>query len=234
MIDVGSLYDRVTTMANKQQAGGLSSDQFNKLLSKAQNMIFEYYYTQFEREQKIVDTLSPFIKDEYIPVTGGSYVTGGIVEYPSDYVHRLELSYNYTKNNCENGTPDQELIPIDYIKADEVSYTLSDGIRKPNLDKKVLKHTIKNNRIYVYPHTLSGVWLKYLRRPQEAEYVTTISVTATGDFEVYSQAASTQLEWPSQVQKDFEDVILSLLGLVIRDSNIVSYVGISEKGILTD
>ncbi len=159
-INVNTLKVNVETLINKQQAGILTGADFNTMLNSAQNLMFEFYRKRFEDTQVIVEALEPFIVQANVAVTGGSYITGGAVEFPSDYVHRLELMYDKIVNNkCEGPTHDAK--PVDYMLQNEVAYTLANPIRRPSMENGIFRHTINNGLIKVFPYNIGRVWLKY-------------------------------------------------------------------------
>ena len=115
------------------------------------------------------------------------------------------------------------------MQADEEADVLSSFIRKPDMKKKIFRHTFKNNKIYVYPTTISKINFKYLRKPLAAFYASIIQSTPTGDFRVFDPALSVDLEWPEQEKDNFLDLMLFYLGIEIRSSQIIDFVKMKQK-----
>jgi len=220
-IQVDYLRDQVRSLAKKDQAGYSTDAEFNQSLRSAELTLYEYYYKQFEATNKILDALEPFIKEVQIPLTNG------VGTLPSDEYHRLEVSYLHVVNNC--ATPKITTVPVDYMQANEVAETLRSFIRRPNIDKKILRHTYKNGALYVYPTTVQEVTYKYLRQPVFGQYVSTFQSNANGDFSVYDPTLSTQLEWPEQETDNFIDLLLFNLGIELRSTEIINFVKLKQK-----
>lgn len=99
-INVNEIKTRVESLAKKSQKGYLSSDDFNSDLKDANLTLFEFYVDEFERTQRILDGLLPFIKETTISLTPSAF--SAIGNYPSDYAHDLELGVLKVTNNPEN------------------------------------------------------------------------------------------------------------------------------------
>jgi len=220
-ISVEYLRNQVNSLAKKDQAGYSTDAEFNQSLQSAQTLLYEYYYKQFEATGKIHDALETFIKE--IPVT----LTGGSAPLPTDEFHRLEVSYRLVLNDC--ATPQVSIVPVDYMQTNEEAYILSSPIRKPDVNKKIIRHTYKNGRLYVYPITVTEVNYKYLRQPAAALYVSTLSSNANGDFRVFDPINSIDLEWAEQETNNFLDLLLFDLGIELRSSAILEYVRLKQQ-----
>jgi len=219
-ISVEFLYNQTQDLAAKNQSGYQTTEEFNNSLLSAQNAIFKYYYQQFEQTQEILDALRPFIKTETLSLTPSAFYSSS--QLPSDYRHRLEVSYVYTTNNdCGQGVT-SELQSVDYMQTDEVASTLSNAIRKPSIPKKILRHTLEGNLIKVFP-PVQSVDIKYLRNPITPVYATTLVSNADGDFEQFDAANSVDLEWGEQETETFINVLLMQLGFEIKDSELIQY-----------
>lgn len=217
-IDVNTLKIRIEALARKSQNGYASSVDFNSDLNDANLTIYEFYYAEFERTQKIVDALNPFIKEEDLVLTEG--VLSATVAFPTDYFHRLEVGVNKlvnADNDCEPGTtvkpPIQTPYPCDYLHQSEERSTLSSPIRKPSVKKAIYRHTFKNNIIHVYPKSVPSIYFKYLRKPAVPFWNSTNESNANGDFEQYTASGSTQIEFPAQEFSMFVNLMLFYLGI---------------------
>ena len=232
-ISVEYLRNQVNSLAKKDQAGYSTDAEFNQSLQSAQTLLYEYYYKQFEATGKIHDALETFIKE--IPVT----LTGGSAPLPTDEFHRLEVSYRLVLNDC--ATPQVSIVPVDYMQTNEEAYILSSPIRKPDVNKKIIRHTYKNGRLYVYPITVTEVNYKYLRKPGGIEvstgtatasppfYASTLTSNANGDFRVFDPINSIDLEWAEQETNNFLDLLLFDLGIELRSSAILEYVRLKQQ-----
>lgn len=218
-ISVKTIFDRVADLSRKDKSGYTSSEEFNRNLAQAQNMLMAYYYHRFEQEQEIVDNLNPFVVEKTLPIARS------FVSLPQDYRHRLQLVYLFIQNdNCPpTPVPSYERIVMHYCSANEEALLESSAIRRPNLEKKSLHHTFVSNKIRVLPRDLTGyVELKYLRDSKQAVYATTLDTV--NDQENYDPINSIDLEWEDQDTNNFVDIMLLFQGIATREDALFQFI----------
>lgn len=228
MVQVKLIFDRVATLSRKDKAGYMSADEFNQDLAQAQELLMQFYYERFEREQIVVDSLMPFLKEVQLPILNG------FVDFPTDYRHRLQLEYLYTYNDgcCEDSSTIAEPYPMDYLNANEVAYNESSPIRKASINKKIFRHTFINNKIKVFPKNLLGqVNLKYLIQPPVALYAVTLDVV--NQQENYDDANSINLQWLEQDAQNLSDIMLFFKAIATRESALMEWLGAKQNIIKT-
>jgi hypothetical protein len=223
MISVQLVFERVQDLSRKDKAGYMSSEEFNRDLGQAQNILFRYFYQQFEDRQQIVDSLNPFHKTVNLPIANG------FCEFPADYRHRTEVGYLFVENPlCGLEQPTVEPIPMPYLNANEVMETLVSAIRKPSKEKKRVYHTFINNKIEVHPYSLTGyIKFKYLAVPPTAIYATTLDLA--NDQENYDPLNSIDLIWNQQDTDNLVDLLLFFKGLEVRESALLEWVGMKKQ-----
>lgn len=230
MINVRTLFERIRDLSRKDKAGYMSADEFNRDLSEAQTLLMDYYYQLFEKSQKGLDCLAPFMKEVFVPIVGQ------FADFPADYRHKLELGYAYTANvhldNCTPGTPTVDVKDMQHLKAGEVLKTTSSPIRKPKINVNdgsgKLAYEFVNNKIKVYPKELNGyLQLKYLTDPPTAFYATVVNTTT--QEEDYNPTASINLVWNEQEQPDLVKLMLYFKGIEVRESALIQWVNQSEQ-----
>ena len=219
MINVQYIFEAVNDLTRKNNAGYTSSEEFNRHLNQCQDMLMRYYYKLFEEGQIIVDSLMPFLKQSNLIIGPGSQVA-----FPNDYRYRLEVGYLEINNpDCGQNEPTIKPSPCHYLAANEVMETLSSPIRKPSKAKGIYKHTFINNNIQLYPLDLTGyIHFKYIRKPIQAEYNTTVDVV--NRIEVYDPLTSVNLEWLDQDRDNLVDLLLFMKGIALRETALISWV----------
>ena len=90
MINVQTLFNRVKDLSRKDKAGYMSSEEFNRNLEEDQSLLMDWFYSSFEKNEKTLDSLAPFIKETTLSISNQ------FVSFPSDYRYKLEVGYNYT------------------------------------------------------------------------------------------------------------------------------------------
>jgi hypothetical protein len=231
------IYERVSDLIQKQQAGYMPSSSFNRDIEAANLVLFEYYFVQYELTKKIANAMTPFLVEISINNTAATNFSS-IFDYPANLFHETELKYEKTLNkDCGN---EVSIVPVDYLQDNEEAYTLSSPIRKPNLDKNIIRWNRKNNVIHVYPKEVKSIYIKYLKKPQTPFYGTTININANQDIEVYippnplNPLASIDFEWDLQEAENIVDLILLYQGMQLRETAIIQFAKAKQKNVLVN
>jgi hypothetical protein len=224
VISVERIYQRVVKdIARKGQTGYSSSDEFNRDLRDSENILYEFYYKNFQETQKVSDALEPFVKEKPIVISSGK------VAYPSDHRHPLEMSYLKAVNSEECAEPTYTEVAMDYLNANEERDTMNSAIRRPSIAKDLLYYTQVNKAMKVLPKELQGkVAYKYLKRPVYGFYAVILD-TVRG-IEVYDPSQSTDLEWNDQEETNIISLMLLHKGISVRDNDLIQF-AITKLGI---
>jgi hypothetical protein len=225
------IYDRVSDLIQKQQAGYMASSSFNRDIEAANLVLFEYYFVQYELTKKIANAMTPFLVEESINNIGTTNFSS-IFNYPTELFHETELKFEKTVNkDCGN---EVSIVPIDYLQDNEEAYTLSSPIRKPNLDKNIIRWNRKNNQIHVYPKEVKSIYIKYLKKPRTPFYGTTTSINPLQDIEVFDPTTSVDFEWDLQEAENIVDLILLYQGMQLRETAIIQFAKAKQKNALVN
>jgi hypothetical protein len=226
------IYERVSDLIQKQQAGYMPSSSFNRDIEAANLVLFEYYFVQYELTKKIANAMTPFLVEISINNTAATNFSS-IFDYPTNLFHETELKFEKTLNkDCGN---EVSIVPIDYLQDNEEAYTLSSPIRKPNLDKNIIRWNRKNNVIHVYPKEVKSIYIKYLKKPQTPFYGTTINTTSPDrDFEEFNPLTSVDFEWDLQEAENIVDLILLYQGMQLRETAIIQFAKAKQKNALVN
>lgn len=234
MISTQYIYERVSDLIQKQQAGYMASSSFNRDIEAANLVLFEYYFVQYELTKKVANAMTPFLLE--VPITSiGTTNFSSIFDYPTDLFHETELKFEKVVNkDCDN---EISLVPIDYLQDNEEAYTLSSPIRRPNLDKNIIRWNRKNNKIHVYPKEIKEIQIKYLKKPQTPVYGVfppPVPPNPFQDIEIFDPAASTDFEWDMQEAENIVDLILLYQGMQLRETAIIQFAKAKQKNALVN
>lgn len=216
MVSVEYIFKRVNdALARKNQAGYSSASDFNGDLRDSENILYEFFYKDYEVNQKISDALAVFLEEKEFPILNG------IVTIPPDYRHPIEMVYvkKTTDDKCNSVA---EEVLMDKLQSNEERDTLASAIRKPSLEKGLLYWVQLSDKFRVRPTSLQGsVIFKYLRQPNFGVYSTKVDLVR--EMEVYDSATSKDLEWKESESVGIIDLMLLHKGIEIRDSELVQF-----------
>lgn len=205
---IDEVYRFVNFVSNKVQSGGtITSSNFNLLAQRAQIQAIENDFSIFLKTKSVSEFLASFIKSTSLIVS-----SNGRANYPSDFSHVVDMKYYYVR-------PDNSgvFIPIMEIENEQFSSIESSQLNKPS--KRFPKYAEFSSYFELLPRNLSLVTLDYIRVPQAPIWAYTIQ----NNVQVYDPSSSVQFEAPDFAMNRIIAIILSLVGINIRETELVQY-----------
>ncbi len=209
MVNIDTVYQRVLALANKEQRGYISPQEYNLYANQAQMDIFEQYFfdlNQFSRLPGNSMEYSDMVKilEEKI----GIFKTTGNLTYISDH---FELpSTLYRLGSVRYNLNGREKI-IEEIDEKELAYMLSSKILQPTFIRPV--YTKRLNNVYVYPtDIISDVSCSYVKRPNKAIW----GYNVISENALYNSNTSTNFELHDSEETDLVIKILALAGIELQ------------------
>jgi len=220
-ISVDTVYQRVLALANKEQRGYITPQEFNLFANQAQMEIFEQYFydtNQFKRvpgnTEDYSDMLSvldektsPFEKNHVDMVT----VSGATATLPADVYRLGTVFYN-------NGT---HSLKIERVEPNQVEIMNQTSLYAPSSARPVF---IRKNstQIIIYPSTSSPSYststinCHYIAKPLDVNWgYTEINGTA-----LYNSASAVDFTLHESEETSLVYKILLLSGVSIADPNL--------------
>jgi hypothetical protein len=218
-INIDTVYQRVLAIANKEQRGYITPQEFNLFANQAQMDIFEQYFydiNQFDRRNAndteysnmislLEEKISPF---EKYRVTM-SAVSGNQLTLPTD-VYRLGTVFY-----APTGLYDVE---VQQINKKELVYMERSPLAQPSGDYPV--YTRKTNTtIKVFPssppstYTVNNVTCNYVAKPADIVW----GYETVGGSALYNSATTTHPELHESEETLLVLKILALAGVSIED-----------------
>ena len=220
-VRIDSVYQKVLALANKEQRGYITPQEFNLFANHAQMEIFEQYFydeNQFGRSSGnsteysdmldlLNEKISIFKTKEILPVTSGQAI------YP---INLYRVGSLYRENN-------QGIEEITQVNENELSY-----IQNSLLLSNSRAYTTQGEFIYVYPVTNSSynVQLTYVRKPETVNW----SYSIVGDHALYDNGVnSVDFELHPSEEGSLVIKILSLAGITLKDAGIYQTASAEES-----
>ena len=218
-VSVNNVYQKVLAIANKEQRGYITPQEFNLFANQAQMDIFEQYFydiNQFERLNDndteysnmislLEEKISPF---EKYRVTM-SAVSGNTLTLPTD-LYRLGLVFY-----APTGAYDVE---VEHINKKELVYMERSPLAAPSSTHPVYVRKT-DTTIKVFPssptstYTVNNVTCNYVAKPTEIVWgYTDVSGTA-----LYNSGTTTDPELHESEETTLVIKILALAGITLQD-----------------
>lgn len=215
-VTIDTVYQRVLAIANKEQRGYITPQEFNLLANQAQLDIFEQYFydlNQFSRlpgnETRYADMID--IIEEKISIfekfrQDVSMSAGGVGTLPAN-THKLgAVSYNTGSGYVE----------IEHVNQNELNKYINSPLTAPTTTRPIYIKT-SETAIQVYPTTItSAVTCNYIAKPASVSWNYT---TVLGE-PLYNAANSTNFELHESEETELVLKILELAGVTIKSPDL--------------
>ena len=210
-ISVDTVYQRVLALANKEQRGYITPQEFNLLAGKAQNDIFEMYFHDYKTallspggSAKVSDDIATLEQKIDMHRKKAQVVAGGNVL--NSEIHYLESVYH---DHTTLGR-----VIIKEINVREFHQIKSNPKLAPMESRPVLYRSAGDSvTISILPTTnLGTVKHDYIKRPADPKW----GYVVVGDKALYDSGNTTPLELHASEESTLTNKILELAGIVIN------------------
>jgi len=226
MVNINTVYQRVLTIANKEQRGYITPQEFNILANQAQMDIFEQYFydlNQYHRISSINETIYTDTVDilqekidhfekfrQAVDMSNG----GGVGILP-DYYRMGALYFKKAGRYYE----------IENVEQNEHHIYLGSPLTAPTATRPIYvrfstpgdNQQNREQRIQIYPETItSNVQCNFIARPSTARW----GYNIVNDKALYnpSPTYTTHFELHESEETDLVFKICALAGIVIKDT----------------
>ena len=235
MINIDRVYQRVLFIANKEQRGYITPDEFNSFADQAQLEIFESYFIK-----KFQTNAAPGTMDDYSDIAAN--VDEKITFFDNTYQFTNEQRVDLGATNSSTNSPNYLgfLYPPNFyrlglvhvagpqgfpITADEVThkdltYVNLSPLTRPTATQPVfVRH---EGGFRVFPLTIAGsdVEIIYVRRPIQPTWA---HLADPNGVPLYNSAASQDFEIHPSDEQELVYKILTLSGVAIKAADIAQF-----------
>jgi hypothetical protein len=214
MVNVDTVYQRVLTIANKEQRGYITPLEFNLLANQAQLSIFEDYFTQLNQAvtipgnegeySDVVKTLNE--KISLFKTRSGLIYNNGYFTYPSD-MHKLGTLYYRP-----GGSSIEKAIEVQEINPDELMDYNKSPLTSPTRSRPIYIRSMSGIEIFSKPSIANNIETSYIKRPSKVEW----GYVVTNEQALYNASSSTDFELHDSEETILVMKILGLAGIVMQ------------------
>lgn len=225
MVNIDTVYQKVLAIANKEQRGYITPQEFNLFADYAQKDIFEKYFydiNQFSRVPGNNTEYSDAINSLEEKISGFkrrstlTHIGNQQFRLPDDYYRLGTLSY---RNN-----------EIESVNSKDLLYLQSTQLLKPTAKRPVYiryENAAGTDRIEVFPKDLDGgttVAVNYVKKPEKPNWS---GIEVNNNF-LYNESASTNFELHAEEENLLIVKILQLAGISMKDFGLAQAAGQKE------
>jgi len=213
-VKIDTVYQRVLALANKEQRGYITPQEFNLLANQAQMEIFEeYFYDQNKADRNLKNSTEFSNVDEmldekisYLKKRTSIVLVGGVGNLPTS-LYRLGMVQH--KN---------ESAEIEQLTEEELLYVNQSQLAKPNNLYSAFVR-INSSQIKVYPTTVGGCDINFVGRPTEAKW----GYVVVNEKALYNATTSVDFDIHRAEESQLVYRILALAGITIAKPGLATY-----------
>ena len=227
MVIVDTVYQRVLALANKEQRGYITPQEFNLYANQAQMDIFEQYFYDLNQFKRIpgnntVHSDAVSILEEKIAIFESSSTITTIADstydiFPGDFYRIGSISYtdSYSGNNvvCER------------ISINDIATINSSPLLRPSSSRPV--YVLSDNIATIYPYSEDDITLNYIKRPEKVNW--TYMVVAEKALYNPNNIDHQNFELHRSEEADLVIKILQLAGIGIKDPGLYQIAGAEDN-----
>ena len=213
-VNIDIVYQRVLTLANKEQRGYITPQEFNLLANQAQMEILNQYFydiNQWGRQHGNNTEHSDMLDIIYEKLAclnvllPNQLVTSGIIAIPSAAYKLGSLFTNDEQKEVEE------------VNYNEYQYMRSAPLTKPTPARPVYINRIDG--LNIYPDTITSVDISYIKTPNKAEW----GYFVINDKALYDSSLlkTTHFELHASEETELVYKILRLAGISIKQPEVV-------------
>ena len=221
MVNIDTVYQRVLAIANKEQRGYVTPQEFNLLANQAQLTIFEEYFMLMAQAQAaigndteysdIINTLNEKISI-FKKLSSDLTYSNGYFAYPSDMYKLGTLYYNHNGVSTHNGVEVQE------INHNELQDYYQSPLTTPTISRPLYIKTSSGIEVFSSTAITTNVKASYIKKPSKAEW----GYVVTNGQALYNAGSSENFELHASEESVLVMKILELAGIVINKPELVT------------
>tara|TARA_R100001460_G_scaffold9382_1_gene22658 strand:- start:5682 stop:6404 length:723 start_codon:yes stop_codon:yes gene_type:complete len=223
--DIGVVYNTLKDLANKDQQGFISESEFNNFANIAQLNIFNGLFDELKDAKRLTRAGFNPMRDKsrikrveedlsYFSTSDTKTKASGKFAKPDDMARLISIS-TFGSILLDQSTKKPVEICYDEEKIDRI---LISDLSAPNEDFPV---ALISDSIHVFPTSINKIQIRYYKYPES-----TIAGVRSSSLPTYSSTAQNKdFELPEHYTADLVYEIAKMVGLNLRDSDIVTYTG---------
>ena len=214
-ISIDTVYQKVLALANKEQRGYITPQEFNLLANQAQLLIFEQYFYDIEQA-----TLAPGNDTEYsdrINILNEKIApfqqTSSPLSYNAFYGQFALPTHHRIGTVTYNPGSFDYPVEVEEIRENELIYINSSPISRPTLNRPVYVQK-SEEMIEVFPSTVEtgAIYTTYILKPAIAVW----GYTVVNNQALYDSTTTTNFELHPSEENELIYKILELAGIVLN------------------
>ena len=213
-VSIDTVYQKVLALANKEQRGYITPQEFNLFANQAQQEILEQYFydiNQWSRQRgndteysDMLSIIQEKLSELEVRVTSVG-VTGGIYNYRTNINDLYKLGSVHTTHPTNS-----QKIEIEQVNNNEWYNMQSAPLTRPVLARPV--YVNRQDGLNIYPDTIGSVDISYIRQPVRVQW----AYVVVNDKALYNDNISVDFDLHASEESELVHRILAFSGIAIK------------------
>ena len=223
MVNIDTVYQRVLALANKEQRGYITPQEFNLFANQAQMDIFEQYFYDLNQFRRVpgnntmyadpVDILEEKIEIFHKSQTLTDATTPSNVfdtnNLASEIYRLMQVRYSNSK--------------VEKLTHDKITMAVNSPLTAPTLTRPA--YYLKDSRIIVSPSSINSIDVNYIKKPAKVEWSSVLILSN----ELYDSTNSVNFELHASEETKLVIKILGLSGITLKDPSLYQIAGAEDN-----
>ena len=217
-VSIDTVYQKVLALANKEQRGYITPQEFNLFANQAQQEILDQYFydiNQWSRQHgndteysDMLSVIQEKLSELEVRVTNVG-VTGGIYNYRTNINDLYKLGSVHTTHPTNS-----QKIEIEQVNNNEWYNMQSAPLTRPVLARPV--YVNRQDGLNIYPDTIGNIDISYIRQPVRVQW----AYVVVNDKALYNDNISVDFELHASEEPELVHRILAFSGIAIKSPEI--------------
>jgi hypothetical protein len=218
MVNIDTVYQKVLALANKEQRGYITPQEFNLFADKAQKEIIDQYFYDI---------------NQFGRVPGNSTEYSDMLEFIDEKLGALKFSstepvvngtFQLNSNVYRIGSIINGNIEVEPINYNEHKLRNLSPLTQPTLNRPV--YINRSNTINIYPNSITSVFLSYIKKPAKPQWGYVV-VNEKALFDP-NPSKTTNFELHPVEESELVNRILLLAGITLEKPGLTQVAGSLE------
>jgi len=208
MISCDTVYQKVLALANKEQRGYITPQEFNLFADQAQMEIFEQYFYDLDQRFRVNSN-----SDEYANARDNIQEKITIFETNNTGSGSINAIDVYRLGSIRIGTVGESR-EVEEVQQRDLMYILQGPLTKPTSKRPI--YVRRSSSITVYPENVDFTYT-YIRRPNKPNW----NYVIVNNKPLYNASTSVNFELHAAEESELVYKILKLAGINIKQQEVV-------------
>ena len=211
MVNIDTVYQKVLALANKEQRGYITPQDFNLFAEHAQMEIIDQYFYDINQFGRIPGNSTEYsdmlgLLDEKLSIlkrSSSPTVTNGLVARSFLPTNLYKIGSLYHSHNNYN-------VEIEEVNKNELFNINKSPLARPTLSRPIYVNTASG--LELYPQSISNVNITYVKRPAKPNW----NYVVVNEKALYNSTGSNNFEVHESEETELVYRILALSGVAIE------------------